>query len=134
MTSTSTNDNGSVQLYSQLCISLILAYIHRCSGVATWQLLYMPLTTLSFILKHKVNALFNSHAVKFTKNIASGSLAGAISLSLIYSLDYARNHLASDVKDGLKGNTRQFNCLSDVYAKTFKSDGLIALYRGLFIS
>ena len=60
---------------------------------------------LSFILKHKVNALFNSHAVKFTKNIASGSLAGAISLSLIYSLDYAPNRLANDVKDGLKGNS-----------------------------
>ena len=65
---------------------------------------------------------------------SGGSLAGAISLSLIYSLDYAHNRLANDVKDGLKGNTQQFDGLIDVYAKTFRSDGIVGLYRGFFVS
>lgn len=76
----------------------------------------------------------DSHWVKFTKSLASGAAAGAFTISLVYSLDYARTHLATDVKVVARGGQHQFNGIIDVYAKTLKSDGFVGLYRGFFIS
>ena len=44
----------------------------------------------------------DSYGVKFSKNIASGGAAGAMSLCFVYSLDYARTRLANDAKSGAK--------------------------------
>ena len=71
---------------------------------------------------------------KFSKNIASGGAAGAMSLCFVYSLDYARTRLANDAKAGKKGGERQFNGLIDVYRKTLKSVGFVGVYRGFVIS
>jgi len=75
-----------------------------------------------------------SHAQKFGKNIASGGVAGTMSLFFVYSLDYARTRLANDNKAAGKGGERQFNGLVDVYRKTIASDGVKGLYRGFVIS
>jgi solute carrier family 25 (adenine nucleotide translocator) protein 4/5/6/31 len=67
--------------------------------------------------------------------MASGGLAGALSLVFVYSLDYARTRLANDAKASKKGGgERQFNGLIDVYSKTLKSDGFVGLYRGFVVS
>ena len=100
---------------------------------------YFPTQALNFAFKDKIKALFkmrktDSYAVKFTKNIASGGAAGALSLCFVYSLDYARTRLANDAKSGKGGAERQFNGLIDVYRKTLKSDGFVGLYRGFVIS
>ena len=100
---------------------------------------YFPTQALNFAFKDKIKAVFNmrktdSYAVKFSKNIASGGAAGAMSLCFVYSLDYARTRLANDAKQAGKGAERQFNGLIDVYAKTLRSDGFIGLYRGFMIS
>lgn len=100
---------------------------------------YFPTQALNFAFKDKIKALFkmskqDSYSVKFTKNIASGGMAGAMSLCFVYSLDYARTRLANDAKSGKKGGERQFNGLIDVYRKTLKSDGFTGLYRGFMIS
>ena len=100
---------------------------------------YFPTQALNFAFKDKVKSLFNmqktdSYWVKFSKNIASGGAAGAMSLCFVYSLDYARTRLANDAKSGSKGAERQFNGLIDVYTKTLKSDGFVGLYRGFVIS
>lgn len=100
---------------------------------------YFPTQALNFAFKDKIKALFkaskaDSYAVNFSKNIASGGAAGAMSLCFVYSLDYARTRLANDAKSGKKGGERQFNGLIDVYRKTIKSDGFVGLYRGFVIS
>jgi len=69
---------------------------------------------------------------KFGTNILSGGVAGSMSLTFVYSLDYARTRLANDAKG--KGGERQFNGLIDVYVKTLKTDGIQGLYRGFAIS
>ena len=74
-----------------------------------------------------------SHGKKFAKNIASGGVAGTMSLFFVYSLDYARTRLANDNKSAKTGGGRQFNGLIDVYKKTIASDGVQGLYRG-FVS
>jgi solute carrier family 25 (adenine nucleotide translocator) protein 4/5/6/31 len=94
---------------------------------------------LNFAFKDKIKELFKAsksdpYAMKFGKNIASGGVAGALSLVFVYSLDYCRTRLANDAKAGKKGGERQFNGMIDVYVKTIKSDGFVGLYRGFVIS
>uniref|UniRef100_A0A913KUU7 ADP/ATP translocase n=1 Tax=Schistosoma mansoni TaxID=6183 RepID=A0A913KUU7_SCHMA len=100
---------------------------------------YFPTQALNFAFKDKVKSAFqrnkdDSYLVAFYKNVVSGGAAGALSLVFVYSLDYARTRLANDNKSAKKGGTREFNGLVDVYAKTFKSDGISGLYRGFVIS
>jgi solute carrier family 25 (adenine nucleotide translocator) protein 4/5/6/31 len=100
---------------------------------------YFPTQALNFAFKDQIKIWFNptkkdSYPVTFGKNIASGGLAGAMSLTFVYSLDYARTRLANDAKSSKKGGERQFNGLVDVYTKTMKTDGIQGLYRGFVIS
>jgi len=100
---------------------------------------YFPTQALNFAFKDQIKALFkpkktDGYALKFSKNIASGGAAGAMSLLFVYSLDYCRTRLANDAKVGKGGGERQFNGMIDVYRKTLKSDGIVGLYRGFVIS
>jgi len=98
---------------------------------------YFPTQALNFAFKDTIKAVFKvdknaPQYVKFGTNILSGGFAGSLSLTFVYSLDYARTRLANDAKG--KGGERQFNGLIDVYAKTLKTDGIQGLYRGFTIS
>lgn len=101
---------------------------------------YFPTQALNFAFKDKIKALINfkkdkdGYAMWFVGNMASGGLAGAMSLLFVYSLDYARTRLANDNKNASKGGSRQFNGLIDVYKKTIAADGVAGLYRGFVIS
>jgi len=100
---------------------------------------YFPTQALNFAFKDQIKAMFqmkktDPYIVNFGKNIASGGVAGAMSLVFVYSLDYCRTRLANDAKAGKKGGERQFNGMIDVYVKTIKSDGIPGLYRGFVIS
>merc|ERR1712141_718350 len=101
---------------------------------------YFPTQALNFAYKDTIKKAFKSspnesYTLKFSKNIASGGVAGAMSLCFVYSLDYARTRLANDAKSaGKGGGERQFNGLVDVYRKTLASDGIGGLYRGFVIS
>merc|ERR1712125_312096 len=63
----------------------------------------------------------------FAINVASGGLAGAGSLMIVYPLDYARTRLASDVG----GKERQFNGLVDCLKKTVQAGGIGSVYNGI---
>lgn len=98
---------------------------------------YFPTQALNFAFKDQIKILFkssksDSNVMKFTKNIASGGVAGSLSLTFVYSLDYARTRLANDLKG--KGGERQYSGLVDLYRKTLASDGIAGLYRGFVIS
>merc|ERR1711929_57637 len=98
---------------------------------------YFPTQALNFAFKDTIKSIFKTNKdapqyVKFGTNILSGGFAGSLSLTFVYSLDYARTRLANDAKG--KGGERQFNGLIDVYTKTLKTDGIQGLYRGFTIS
>merc|ERR1711931_595137 len=98
---------------------------------------YFPTQALNFAFKERIKALFKvpkdaPFAQKLGANIASGGMAGTMSLCFVYSLDFARTRLANDNKS--KDGTRQYNGLIDVYKKTLASDGIGGLYRGFVIS
>jgi len=105
---------------------------------------YFPTQALNLAFKEKIKVMFNykiekdGYAKWFAANMASGGLAGAMSLVFVYSLDYARTRLANDAKaakkGGAAGGERQFNGLLDVYKKTIATDGIAGLYRGFVVS
>lgn len=102
---------------------------------------YFPTQALNLAFKEKLKILFNfkkerdGYTKWFLANMASGGVAGALSLCFVYPLDYARTRLASDSKvAGKQGGGRQFNGLADCLSKTVKADGPVGLYRGFVVS
>lgn len=97
---------------------------------------YFPTQAFNFAFKDSIKAMFpavdknKDFAKFFLINMASGGLAGAGSLCIVYPLDYARTRLASDVGTG----KRQFNGLVDCLVKTVKSSGVGGLYNGIGVS
>ena len=67
----------------------------------------------------------------FATNMASGGLAGAGSLLIVYPLDFARTRLAADVGNA---KTREFTGLVDCLSKVAKRGGPMALYQGFGVS
>jgi len=100
---------------------------------------YFPTQALNFAFKDKYKQVFlggvdkNTQFMRyFVGNLASGGAAGATSLCFVYPLDFARTRLAADV--GKAGAEREFSGLGNCLSKTFKSDGLVGLYRGFGVS
>mmetsp|Transcript_8660 Transcript_8660/g.20502 ORF Transcript_8660/g.20502 Transcript_8660/m.20502 type:complete len:302 (-) Transcript_8660:49-954(-) len=98
---------------------------------------YFPTQAFNFAFKDVIKGLFpkadkNKEFGKFFAiNMASGGLAGAGSLCIVYPLDYARTRLASDVGSGKKS----FNGLADCLVKTAKGPGgVMGLYNGFGVS
>jgi solute carrier family 25 (adenine nucleotide translocator) protein 4/5/6/31 len=98
---------------------------------------YFPTQAFNFAFKDTIKGLFpkTNPKTEFTKffliNIASGGLAGAGSLCIVYPLDYARTRLASDVGTG----QRDFKGLGDCLLKTARGPrGPLALYNGFGVS
>merc|ERR1719503_307346 len=98
---------------------------------------YFPTQAFNFAFKDTIKNLFPKYSSKdnfgmfFAVNMASGGLAGAGSLTIVYPLDYARTRLASDVGSGKKS----FNGLGDCLMKTAKGpSGVMGLYNGFGVS
>jgi solute carrier family 25 (adenine nucleotide translocator) protein 4/5/6/31 len=98
---------------------------------------YFPTQAFNLAFKDSIKAQFPKYNPKtefanfFMANLASGGLAGALSLCIVYPLDYARTRLASDVGSGKK----TFNGLGDCLKKTAQGPkGVLSLYNGFGIS
>jgi len=98
---------------------------------------YFPTQAFNFAFKDQIKALFPRYSAKnefgmfFLTNMASGGLAGAGSLCIVYPLDYARTRLASDVG----ATQRSFNGLADCLVKTARGpSGIMGLYNGFGVS
>mmetsp|Transcript_14734 Transcript_14734/g.30305 ORF Transcript_14734/g.30305 Transcript_14734/m.30305 type:complete len:302 (+) Transcript_14734:71-976(+) len=133
--------SGKVKRYTGIvdCFSRVSAE----QGVAAfWRgnftniLRYFPTQAFNFAFKDGIKAMFpkadkNTQFLQFfMTNVASGGLAGAGSLMIVYPLDYARTRLASDVG----GGERQFAGLGDCIKKTVASGGIGSLYNGIGVS
>lgn len=106
-------------------------------GNFTNVLRYFPTQAFNFAFKDTIKKIFPKADPKkefgkfFMINMASGGLAGAGSLCIVYPLDYARTRLASDVGSGKK----TFNGLSDCLVKTARGpSGFFGLYNGFGVS
>jgi len=98
---------------------------------------YFPTQAFNFAFKDTFKNMFPSYSPKtqfpqfFATNMASGGLAGAASLLIVYPLDFARTRLAADVG---KSDQREFTGLVDCLTKVTKRGGVMQLYQGFFVS
>jgi solute carrier family 25 (adenine nucleotide translocator) protein 4/5/6/31 len=106
-------------------------------GNATNCIRYFPTQAFNLAFKDTIKGMFPKYSPKtefwpfFGVNLASGGLAGAGSLCVVYPLDYARTRLASDVGSGKK----TFSGLGDCLKKTAAGPkGVLSLYNGFGIS
>merc|ERR1711874_331312 len=98
---------------------------------------YFPTQAFNLAFKDTFKKMFPKYSPKtdfgkfFLVNLASGGLAAAGSLTIVYPLDYARTRLASDVGSGKK----TFSGLGDCIKKTMAGPGgFLALYTGFGVS
>jgi solute carrier family 25 (adenine nucleotide translocator) protein 4/5/6/31 len=134
--------SGQVARYTGIGNCFIRVYSEQGLG-AFWRgnltnvIRYFPTQAFNFAFKDSIKALFPRYSAKkefwlfFLTNMASGGLAGAGSLCIVYPLDYARTRLASDVGGGQK----TFSGLSDCLIKTARGpSGILGLYNGFGVS
>merc|ERR1719159_1943423 len=98
---------------------------------------YFPTQAFNLSFKDTIKKMFPKYNPKtefgsfFAVNMASGGMAAAGSLCIVYPLDYARTRLASDVGGGKK----TFNGLLDCLKKTAAGPlGPAGLYAGFGVS
>jgi len=98
---------------------------------------YFPTQAFNFAFKDFFKGLFPNYNKKtefwkfFGAQMASGGLAGAASLFIVYPLDFARTRLAADVG---KAGQREFTGLVDCISKVAKKGGPLGLYQGFGVS
>jgi solute carrier family 25 (adenine nucleotide translocator) protein 4/5/6/31 len=126
---------GIVNCFTRVYSEQGLGAFWRGNGVNV--LRYFPTQAFNFAFKDTIKAMFPKYSPKenfgafFAVNMASGGLAGAGSLTIVYPLDYARTRLASDVGSGKK----QFDGLLDCLKKTASGPkGVLSLYNGFGVS
>jgi solute carrier family 25 (adenine nucleotide translocator) protein 4/5/6/31 len=126
---------GIVNCFTRVYSEQGLGAFWRGNGVNV--LRYFPTQAFNFAFKDTIKAMFPKYSPKdnfgafFAVNMASGGLAGAGSLTIVYPLDYARTRLASDVGSGKK----QFEGLLDCLKKTASGPkGVLSLYNGFGVS
>lgn len=134
--------SGEVARYTGIanCFSRIVSeqgFLAFWRGNFTNVLRYFPTQAFNFAFKDTFKNLFPRYdpntqfGMFFLANMASGGLAGAGSLCIVYPLDYARTRLASDVGTG----KRDFKGLGDCLVKTASGEqGVKALYNGFGVS
>jgi len=134
--------SGEVPRYTGIinCFSRVASeqgFLAFWRGNFTNVIRYFPTQAFNFAFKDTIKKIFPRYDPKtqfgmfFLVQMASGGLAGAGSLCIVYPLDYARTRLASDVGTG----KRDFNGLADCLLKTARGPkGPIALYNGFGVS
>jgi len=135
--------SGEVPRYTG--IGNCFSRVHSEQGMAAfWRgnftncIRYFPTQAFNLSFKDSIKKLFpkkynpqTEFGMFFATNMASGGLAAAGSLCIVYPLDYARTRLASDVGGGKK----TFNGLGDCLKKTASGPGgFFALYAGFGVS
>jgi solute carrier family 25 (adenine nucleotide translocator) protein 4/5/6/31 len=135
--------SGEIKRYTGIGDCFSRVYSEQGFG-AFWRgnftniLRYFPTQAFNFAFKETFKKPFPKYNPNtdfgkfFLVNMASGGLAGAASLTIVYPLDYARTRLASDVG---KGTDKVFNGLGDCLRKTAAGPkGFWSLYNGFGVS
>eukprot|EP00668_Euglena_longa_P015267 GGOE01019324.1.p1 GENE.GGOE01019324.1~~GGOE01019324.1.p1 ORF type:complete len:373 (+),score=136.16 GGOE01019324.1:77-1120(+) len=99
---------------------------------------YFPTQAFNFMFKNQIRALFPVFDAStrfwsfFASNVLSGSIAGVLTVFIVYPLDYARTRLAADLSKHSEDS--EFRGLFDCLAKTIQQHGCSAVYQGFQIS
>jgi len=93
---------------------------------------YVPTAACNLMFKDTVKRIFPKYDKKthFTQfaltQVASGSVAGGITNTLVYPLIYVRTALGADI-----GAVKKYNGVADCLKKTVAENGVMSLYNGI---
>jgi len=92
---------------------------------------YVPTAAFNLMFKDTLKAIFpkvkKDDFAKFAATqVASGSLAGGLTNTLVYPLIYVRTVLGADL-----GKVKQYNNMLDCFRKTIQNGGFMSLYNGI---
>jgi len=92
---------------------------------------YVPTAAFNLMFKDTLKAIFpkvkKDDFAKFAATqVASGSLAGGLTNTLVYPLIYVRTVLGADL-----GKVKQYDNMFDCFRKTIQSGGVMSLYNGI---
>lgn len=99
---------------------------------------YVPLQILNFTAYAKIKRMFpiidrRKYPVKFfLTNLLKGGTAGAISIMVVYPLDYIKTKMATDL--GKKPGEREFNGFTDCVKKVARQGGIRSFYTAFPLS
>jgi solute carrier family 25 (mitochondrial adenine nucleotide translocator), member 4/5/6/31 len=105
----------------------------------------VPTTTVSFAAAEamrpyiggQVTAESHGYAALLGANLLRGTIAGGVSLGLVYNIDYVYTRLATDIKplnNKAVVGARRFLNIRDVYRQTWNTDGIKGFHRGFLMS
>jgi len=129
--------SGEMKRYSGMgdCFS---RHISELGATSLWRgnvancIRYVPTAAFNLMFKDTLKAIFpkvnkDKDFAKFAATqVASGSLAGGLTNTLVYPLIYVRTVLGADL-----GVVKQYNGMADCIMKTVKSGGVMSLYNGI---
>ncbi|CAN0007598.1 unnamed protein product [Ascophyllum nodosum] len=98
---------------------------------------HIPTQALNFSLKERFRSLYltgvpiNHFWTFLSLSLLSGASAGAISLAVLYPLDFARTRVGTDVR---ASGSRQFKGSIDCLRQTYSREGMRGMYRGFDIA
>merc|ERR1711990_1126445 len=93
---------------------------------------YVPTAACNLMFKDTVKRIFpkydkKTHFTQFAMTqVASGSVAGGITNTLVYPLIYVRTALGADI-----GAVKKYNGVADCLKKTVAENGFMSLYNGI---
>jgi solute carrier family 25 (adenine nucleotide translocator) protein 4/5/6/31 len=93
---------------------------------------YVPTAACNLMFKDTVKRIFpkydkKTHFSQFAMTqVASGSVAGGITNTLVYPLIYVRTALGADI-----GTVKKYNGVADCLKKTIAENGVASLYNGI---
>jgi len=96
---------------------------------------YVPTAACNLAFKDFFKSLFpkrnkeTEFAAFAATQVLSGSLAGAVTNTIVYPLIYVRTVLGADL-----GAVKQYSGMGDCLAKTVKNNGFLSLYNGIAAS
>jgi len=126
---------GMIDCFSQLIKKEGIISLWRGNVINLMR--YFPTQAFNFAFKDTFKKLFSNNPIKnFNKfvmgNFLAGGLAGALSMFILYPLDFGRTRLAVDNKN-TEGNRRFTGSLS-CFMQILKKEGFTGIYKGFSIA
>lgn len=129
--------SGEMQRYTSMgdCFS---RHVSELGASSLWRgnvancIRYVPTAACNLMFKDTIKRIFPKYSKekdfgKFAATqVASGSLAGGITNTLVYPLIYVRTALGADI-----GKVKMYNGVADCLKKTVAQNGVSSLYNGI---
>eukprot|EP01102_Stenamoeba_stenopodia_P001181 TRINITY_DN11026_c0_g1_i1.p1 TRINITY_DN11026_c0_g1~~TRINITY_DN11026_c0_g1_i1.p1 ORF type:complete len:297 (-),score=60.76 TRINITY_DN11026_c0_g1_i1:130-1020(-) len=125
-------------------IGAITKYIYRTEGITGFFKVFglevarfIPTQLSNVIFKDIIRTLFrnkpsDSYGVFFLSNLASGAVAGGVSLLFVYPIDYVTTLWTANLVN--ETGVAPYSSIKDIVVSTYREYGITGFYPGMLVS